>query len=107
MLVHECAVRDGVDGDARRARQLVFRDQADRKEQRVTGDVTSGFWDGTAFFVHLRDGHALHALFAVDLADSGGKVKRNIKILKALDDIARQAAGIRQQLAHGLDLRAL
>ena len=71
VFVNQCAIGHGVNGNAGGSGQLVFRDQTDRQQQRITGNVALGLLDGLTARIHLRDGHALQALGAVDLHHGG------------------------------------
>ena len=63
--------------------------------------------NGTEALVALRDNHAGQALTAPDIHHRVGKVQRNIVVVQALLDVARQAARIGLNLVHTLDVRAL
>ena len=88
-FVYQSTVRDGVDGNAGGTRQLVLRNETDGQKQRVTGNIALCLGNRTALRVYLRDGHALYALFAVNLTNGCREIKRNVKIFETLHNIAR------------------
>ena len=107
LLVHPGTGGQRIHGNGGTAGQLVFRNQSDRQQQRIARDIAAGFLDDAALRVHLCHGDSLHALPAVNLRHRGGQIQGNSEILKALYDVAGQAAGIGQNLTDRLNLGPL
>ncbi len=79
-------------------------DEPDGEQQGVALVVDLGAWDGLALGVHLGDGHALHPVAALDVGDGMAQIEGDVVVVQALDDVARESAGIGQDLGHGEDL---
>ena len=107
VFIHHGAVVAPVHLHARAARKLVFRNEPHAQKQRVAVEMHLRAGDGSAVFIHLLHGHARQAALPLDLRHRVGQIQRDIIIVQALHDVARQTAGIRHHLNAGQHLRAL
>ena len=80
-FIHLCAACYTVKRNACAARQLVFRNETDRIQDRVAFDVFFCAGNRIPLFIHLGDRYAGDALFAVNLQDRVRELERNIEIV--------------------------
>ena len=89
------------------ARQLVFRNQADRQQHGIAVEGHFGARNRAAVGADLGDDDALDTVAALNVGNRMGQIKRDVKVVQALHDIARQAARIGHDLDAGEHLGAL
>ena len=107
MLVDNRPARERMQLDAQRPRQLVFRDKADGKQQRITVDIELRTRNQPHLLVDPSRRDARDAVPAFDIRNRMRQVQRNPIVIQALHHVAREAVRERADLQHRLHLAAL
>ena len=106
-LVYRGAVGNGRHLYPEPGGEFIFRNQADGKEESITWNIFLRSGYGLSVFIHLCERNTLYPFLAVNVDDGVAQLQGNAEILKALDNISLQAAGIRHQLRNHLYLCTL
>ena len=75
VLVRHGAARAGVELYAGGDGDLVFRDEANREQQRVAGDGALGAGDGGEILVYARNLDRFESVMTNDAGDGGGRCR--------------------------------
>ena len=97
MIIHEWSAGDRVDRDAGLSGELIFRDQADRKQHGIAWEHHFRTGDRIPFLIHLDRFNRFDPVIADDPFHGMAEVERNVVIHQALDIIAGQT---RQERHH-------
>ena len=91
----------GIDG------KLVFRNQTDREDHRITVVFLLRSRNRLHVLIHLCNGNACHTLISVDVCDRVAQIQRDSVVIQALFDVSRKSARDRLNLKYSLYMSAL